>query len=178
MSTASATGTMPRPPRSAVFVTAIVLAVTALTALSSGVWWAVATNSESVSFATERDEALRVGRQAIINFNTLDHHDVQRGLDLWAQSSTGPLHEEVVKGRDANAARIAEGKSTTTAEVLDAAITELDVRAGKARMISVVKVTVTPEGQQPTEKRSRYQAELTREGQEWKLSALGPVSVG
>ncbi len=137
MSTADATDTRPRRSRTALLVASLVLAITAVTAGSYGVAWAVTANSQDVSSAAERDEALWVGRQAIINFNTLDHKDTMRGLDLWAASSTGPLHEEVVKGREANAKRIAEAKASTEAEVLDAAITELDMPAGKARMIAV-----------------------------------------
>lgn len=156
----------------------ISVVVAAAAALFFGVSWALAAGGGAAGYATARDEALQAGTQAVINFNTLDYHDVQRGLDRWAQSSTGPLHEEVVKGRQANAERITQAKTVTNAEVLSAGLTELNERAGKARMIAVVKVTVTPDGQPPTEKRSRYQAELTREGQEWKLSVLGPVPVG
>lgn len=178
MSTASATDTRARKP-TGLLVSVVLLVLCAAAALFFGVSWAVAANDESVGFAAQRDDALQSGQLAIINFNTLDYRDVQKGLDRWAQSSTGPLHEEVVKGRDANAAKIAEAKSSTSAKVLDAAMTELDDRAGKARMIAVVEVVVTQEGQpQPAKKQSRYQAELTREGTQWKLSGLGPVAVG
>lgn len=157
---------------------AILLAVTVVAAGGFGISWAVAATSESTSLAAQRDDALRAGGVAIANFNTLDYKHVQQGLDRWAQSSTGPLHDEVEKGRQANGKQITDAKATTKATVLDSAITQFDQNAGKARMISVVKVTVTPEGQPPTEKRSRYQADLTRVGEDWKLSALGPVAVG
>jgi Mce-associated membrane protein len=180
MSTANANDTGPRSAvRAVVLAAAVLLVASAATAVFYGVSWAVAGNDESLSFATHRDDALRAGEQEIINFNTLDYRDVQGGMNRWLASSTGALHDEVVQGRDANAARIAQAKSTTTARVLDAAITELDDRAGKASMIAVVQVTVTPQGQPPTQKYSRYQANLTRDAQQqWKLSALGPVSVG
>lgn len=178
MSTASATDTSSSQSRIGLLVAAGVLVLCAVAALFYGVSWAVDANDESVGYAAERDTALQAGQQAILNFNTLDYKDVQKGLNRWAESSTGPLHEEVVKGRDANAKRIADSKSSTTARVLDSAMTELDDRAGKARMIAVVEVQVTQEGQPPATKQSRYQAELTREGQQWKLSGLGPVAVG
>jgi Mce-associated membrane protein len=114
----------------------------------------------------------------IANFNTLDYHQVNQGLDRWAQSSTGQLHDEVEKGRQANAQRIVQAKASTKATVLDAALTQFDPQAGKARMIAVVKVDVTPEGQPPAEKRNRYQADLTRTPDGWKLASLGPVAVG
>ncbi|WP_258343678.1 hypothetical protein [Saccharopolyspora gregorii] len=161
-----------------VLVSGIALAVAVVAALVTGITWAVAASNGNAAYAAERDDALQAGTQAIINFNTLDFRDVQPGLDLWERSSTGPLHEDVVRGRQQYADSITQAKTVTKAEVLSAGLTELNDRAGKARMIAVVKVTVTPEGQQPAEKRSRYQAELTREGQDWKLSVLGPVAVG
>ena len=178
MTTASPAETSPRRSSTGLLLAAAVLVVCAATAVFYGVSWAVAANDESVGYAAQRDNALQAGQQAIVNFNTLDYRDVQRGLDRWAASSTGPLHEEVLKDREPSAAKIAEAQSTTTAKVLDSAVTELDDRAGKARMIAVVEVVVNQEGQQPTTKQSRYQAELTREGDQWKLSGLGPVAVG
>lgn len=177
MSTEQATTTRSLS-RVGTIVVSVLFALSLLAAGFFGVSWAVTANDESVSYAAERDEVLRVGNQGVINFNTLDHKNVERGLDRWAKSSTGALHEEVVRGRKANAERITKAKTKTEAEILDSAVTTLDDRAGKASMIAVVKVTVTQQGQQPAEKRSRYQAELTREGEQWKLSGLGPVSVG
>lgn len=159
-------------------VVSILLAVSVLTAGYFGTSWALAANDDSVSYATERDEALRVGSQAVINFNTLDYKELEHGLDLWEKSSTGVLHEEVVRGRKSNAEEIKKAKSTTEASILDAALTTLDQKAGKATMIVVVKIVVTPEGKKSVEKRNRYEAQLKREGQQWKLSGLGAVPVG
>ncbi len=180
MSTESSTEqqtTRARRPRG--FVVAVVLFVVCAAAAGGlGASWALAANDDSVAFAVERNQVMEDGRQAILNFNTLDHKDVQKGFDRWVASSTGPLREEVERGRDQNAQQIQQAKTSTEAEVVDAALTELDRRAGKAKMIAVVKVVQEREGQQPSEKRSRYEAELTREGEQWKLSGLGPVAVG
>jgi Mce-associated membrane protein len=164
--------------RTPVLLAATLLVACAASAVFYGVSWASAANDESIALAVERDQVLQAGQTAVINFNTLDHRNVGRGLDLWEASSTGPLHDEVVRGRQSSEARIKEARSSTHAQVLDSAVTALDQRAGKATMIAVVQVTVMPEGQPPAQKRSRYQAELNREGDEWKLSGLGPVPVG
>ncbi|GAA2809676.1 hypothetical protein [Saccharopolyspora taberi] len=168
----------PRPRRWGVVAASAALAASVIAAGVFGVSWASAANSDSTSFATERDNALEAGRQGVVNFHTLDYRDVQRGLDLWVESSTGPLRDEVQRGRQANAERIQQAKTVTEGKVLDAALTELDERAGKAMMIAVVEFTATPEGQQPAVKRTRYQVELTRDGDRWKLSNLGAVAVG
>ncbi len=173
------TDTSIRRARPAVIAVCVALVLSAGAALFFGVSWALAAGSQSVTYAQERDQVQRVGSQDVINFNTLDYRKVQQGLDLWVASSTGPLHDEVMQGRQANADKITQAKATTQAEVLDSAVTELDDRAGKARMIAVVRVTVTPDGQPPSVKRSRYQAELTRDGDgQWRLSGLSPVDVG
>jgi Mce-associated membrane protein len=167
-----------RPPVVTLVLLAVSLVACLVTGAFWGVSWALAANSSSADYAEARDAALRDGQSAIINFNTLDYRDVDRGLQRWEDNSTGALRDEVRQGRQNYATQIVQAKSNTTARVLDAGIVELDERAGKARMIAVVQVTVTIDGQQPTNKQDRYQAELTREGDKWKLNGLGIVPVG
>jgi Mce-associated membrane protein len=178
MSTAKAfSASLRRSPR-VVIVTAVAFVVSAIVAIFFGTSWALAANDPSIALAVARDTALQQGSQEIVNFNTLDYRKVQQGLTLWANSSTGTLHTEVEQGRATNAARITQAKTTTTAQVLTAGINQLNTNAGNATMIAVVNVTVTPAGQQPVQKRFRYQAALTRVGTQWKLSSLGQVAVG
>ncbi|MEV0701465.1 hypothetical protein AB0I53_26635 [Saccharopolyspora sp. NPDC050389] len=172
-------GTAGRKRPIAALVTGLtLLACGVVASLFFGVSWALAGNDSSVTRAEVRDAALRDGQSAIISFNSLDYRDVDGGLKRWEDNSAGPLRDEIRQGRQNYATQITQAKSSTTARVLDAGIVELDENAGKARMIAVVQVTVTIEGQQPTNKQDRYQAELTREGETWKLSGLGTVPVG
>lgn len=162
-------------PRLGVLVASVLFAVSLVTAGFYGVSWAIAAHSESLAFATQRDEALRVGSQAVVNLHTLDRGNLERGLDLWERSTAGPLHQEISRSREEKLAELRKANATSRAEVLDAALTSLDPEAGKAQMIAVVKVTITPQDGKPVTQRARYQTALTREGDEWKLSALGPV---
>ena len=66
----------------------------------------------------------------------------------------------------------------TTSKVLDAAVSELDDRAGTAELIAVVESTVTPDGGQKVTKINRYLTKLTRTDDGWKLSQLGPLRAG
>jgi Mce-associated membrane protein len=174
----SMTSERAKPRRLGLISSAALFAVSLVTCLVFGGAWALATNDAGIERARVRDEALQAGRTAIVNFNTLDYRDVERGLDRWEKYSTGPLRDEIRNGRRDYATQITQAKSTTTAEVLDAGLVELDEAAGKAKMIAVVQVEVSLEGQQPSVKRDRYSAELTREGDTWKLSAIGTVPVG
>ncbi|MCG5120325.1 hypothetical protein MA546_16385, partial [Streptomyces sp. T7(2022)] len=58
------------------------------------------------------------------------------------------------------------------------AVTELDDRAGRARVLVALRVTVKAPGAEKTDKDSRMLGELTRTGGGWKLSALGQAPVG
>jgi Mce-associated membrane protein len=160
------------------FVAAGLFVASAAVAVFSGVSWALAAHDPSVARAAVRDQALQAGRQEIINLNTLDFTKVDQGLNLWEASSTGAFRNELQQDRNATASRITQAKTTTTAQVTDAGITQLDDQANTATVIAVVNLTVTQQGQQPVQKTVRYQAQLAREGPQWKISSLGDVPAG
>jgi Mce-associated membrane protein len=112
------------------------------------------------------------------NFNTLDYRKVSQGLNLWEQSSTGTLHDEIAAGRAQFIRQIQQTKTVTTARILDGALTSLNARAGTASLIVAVQITVTPASGSPVTKQSRLAGRLTRVQGGWKLSALGQVPVG
>jgi Mce-associated membrane protein len=173
-----------RPPKPAaatsdtstvVRVLALLTALAALAALFFGVRWGLAATDDGLELAETRDVVLADARQAAINLNTLDHRDVEGGLDLWEQSSTGTVLEEFRTNREQYAQFVAESGRVTEATVTDAAVAELDTRAGTARVLIGVDVQVTPEGQEPVLTRQRLQLEMTRTDQGWKVSQLAPV---
>ncbi|MFD7653857.1 nuclear transport factor 2 family protein [Actinosynnema sp. NPDC059797] len=159
-------------------VAAVLAVLAAGYAVWAGVSWWSTSSDESAAFSRERDEVLRVGQVGVVNFTTLDYRKVDEDLDRWLESSTGELRSEIESGRDGRKQQIADARTVTTSRVLDAAVTELDSRAGKAHLIAVVETTVTPEGGQAVKKVNRYQTDLTRTDAGWKLSALGPVAAG
>lgn len=159
-------------------VAAVLAVLAAGYAVWAGVSWWSASSDESVEFSREREEVLRVGQVGIANFTTLDYKKVDEDLDRWLDTSTGELRSEVEGDRASRKKQIEDAKTVTVSRVLDAAVTELDARAGKAHLIAVVETTVTPEGGQAVKKVNRYQTNLVRTDAGWKLSALGPVAAG
>ncbi|GAA2273832.1 membrane protein [Streptomyces ruber] len=164
-------------------VSTVSLALTlALVAGGFAAWagwdWYDAAHDDSAAYATQRDEALAAAEQAVQNLNTLDHRSVDRGLDLWESSTTGELHDQLVSGRAEFTEQVKEARTVTTARVLSGAVTELDDRAGRARVLVALRVTVEAPGDARTDKDSRMLGELTRTGGRWKLSALGQAPVG
>jgi len=159
--------------------TALVLAVlAALFAAWSGWSWYRASTAGPPPDAQLRDRVLQAGEQAVQNFNTLDYRKVAAGLALWEQSSTGPLHTEIIKGRTQFEQQIQQTKTITTARILDGALTALNPRAGTASIIVAVQITVTPANGSPVTKQSRLVGTLAKTASGWKLSQLGQLPVG
>lgn len=164
--------TRPRTVRRALTVA---FALATLAAVVLAVLWVLTLTSLSLALARDRDAVLVDAKQAAINLNTLDYRNVDAGLDLWQQSSTGAVLAEFQQNRDQYAKLVQDSKRTTVATVPDAAVTELDEHAGVARVLVAVDVTVTPEGQPAAVTRQRLQMEMTRTPDGWKVSKLSPV---
>jgi Mce-associated membrane protein len=139
-------------------------------------WWSAA-HDDSLRYSHTRDEVLRTAEQAIQNLNTLDYRTAESGIDLWVESTTGALRDQLNQGRQNFLTQIQKAKTITTAKILDGAVTELDDRAGKASVIVAIELTVTPATGRPTTKRERLAGQLTRTGSTWKLSSIGQVPV-
>ena len=165
-------------PRRLLVLSALVLALVAAGAAGWTGWsWWSAAHDDSLRYSHTRDEVLRTAGQAIQNLNTLDYRTAESGIDLWIQSTTGTLHDQLNQGRQNFLTQIRKAKTTTTAKILDGAVTELDDRAGKASVIVAIELTVTPATGRPTTKRERLAGQLTRTGSTWKLSSIGQVPV-
>ncbi|MFJ3815979.1 nuclear transport factor 2 family protein [Streptomyces sp. NPDC090056] len=164
--------------RPALAVALVLTLVAGAFAAWAGRDWYAAAHDDSAAYAVQRDRALAAGEQAVQNLNTLDHRRVDQGLDLWESSTTGELHKQLVDGRTEFAGQVKTAKTVTTARVLSGAVTELDDRAGRARLLVALRVTVTTPDSKSTDKDSRMLGELTRTDGQWKLSALGQAPVG
>lgn len=143
----------------------------------SGWSWHSASHAPALAAGRARDEVLQAGEQAVQNFNTLDYRKVAQGLSLWEQSSTGGLRAQIVAGHAQFEQQIRQARTVTTAKILDAALTALNVRAGTASIIAAVQITVTAPHGSPVVKQSRQEGSLTRTPTGWKLSALGQAPV-
>ncbi|WP_438290254.1 hypothetical protein [Streptomyces sp. HUAS TT7] len=162
----------------------LLIAAMVLTLLAGGfaVWagwsWYGAAHDDSAAYAASRDKVLAAGEQAVQNLSTLDHKDLAHGLDMWQDSTTGDLHQQLADGRSEFEKQVRQAQTVTTAKVLDGAVTELDDRAGRARVMVALRITVQAPKEKPAAKDSRMLGELTRTPAGWKLNALGQAPVG
>jgi Mce-associated membrane protein len=156
----------------------VAVALAAVLAAWAGTSWYAAADDDAADFAASRDDALAAARQAVTNLNTLDHRELDEGLDRWEASATGELLTQLRQGRDGFEKEVRKAETVTTAEVLSAALTELDDRAGRADVLVAVRITVAAPGEKPQAKESRMLGEVTRTGDGRKLSALGQAPAG
>jgi len=133
---------------------------------------------DSLSYAKARDAVLDAGRQEITRLNTVDTAHLDRDLGRWLDATTGPLHDQLSRSRAADTAALKSAGTSTAGTVTDAAVTELDTRAGTAKVIATLQVRVTPHSGSTTTDRKRFEANLSRTGSAWKLTALTAVPLG
>jgi Mce-associated membrane protein len=123
-------------------------------------------------------QVLEQGERDVQNFNTLSYTSLAQGLANWQNASTGTLRSETTSGWSSFAKQVSKLKTTSTATILDAALTSLDSQKGSAGIIVALQVTVTPAKGSAATKRSRLEGTLTRTSSGWKLSSLAEVPVG
>ena len=139
-------------------VAALIFAVVAVSS-----WWR-ADHDSSIGFAKTRDAVALAARQDIVVLNTMDYRKIDAGLQNWLGASAGTMHDQLSQVSAADKSTIIAAKSVTSGKVLDAAVTQLDDRAGNATVIATVEVTVNVASGKSTVKRNRYSATLARVG--------------
>ncbi|SEG17585.1 Mce-associated membrane protein [Thermomonospora echinospora] len=133
---------------------------------------------EAVDFGKTRDEVLAAGRQAVADLNTMDATQVDQSLRRWLDASTGPLREELTRARDRNRQQVQQSRTSARGTVTDAAVLQLDPRAGTAQLIAMVRVEITPaSGAGASTDRKRFEAGLARTPDGWKLRSLTAIPV-
>jgi Mce-associated membrane protein len=149
-----------------------------------GAWSYAGTRGDgALSYGKARDAALADGRRDIARLNTVDARHAAGDLDAWLEVTTGPLHDRMSSTHTADTATVRQAGTSATGTVTDAAVTELDARAGTAKLIATVEVRRTPSSgtaatTTTTTDRQRFEADLSRTPAGWKLTALTAVPVG
>ncbi|AUG81167.1 hypothetical protein CFP65_6514 [Kitasatospora sp. MMS16-BH015] len=153
--------------------------------VASAVFCAVATvtyqqarSSEALAYGRARDAALADARQGLARLNTVQAATVEGSLQSWLSATTGPLHEQLQRTGGADATTLRQAGASARGTVTEAALTELDTRAGTARLIATVTVELTPKSGAPSTDRKRFEAGLARTPDGWKITSLTAVPVG
>lgn len=159
-------------------VAAALLALTVLVAGWSGTMWLRAANDDGLAIAGGRDAALAAGREQVATLNSLDHNRVDEDIARWQEVTTGALRDELARTDDETRKTLRDHATVTNGKVLDAGVSEYDERAGTARMLVSLEITVARGGAAPATNRNRFTAALARTDAGWKVSALDQVPIG
>jgi Mce-associated membrane protein len=161
-----------------VHVAVAVLAMAVVFAGWAGWTWLRVSGDDSLDYTAARDDALREGRQHVAELTSLDYHDVDKGIARWLEVSTGPLHDQLASTGEQTRNTLRQNATVATGAVLDAAVSELDQRAGTARLLVSVEITQAKDGTPASAKRNRFVAALAHTDTGWKVSALDQVPLG
>jgi len=175
--------TAPRPADRITFATRVAAVVAGLGLVAVvvfGVMWWTAANGSAAKTAAARDDALASARQIAVNLQSLDYTTVDKGLANWEASATGPLLDEFKKNQQQYADQIRKVQTTTKAKLVDAALSDIDVAAGKAKAVAAVDVTTTQTvngaPSLPITKQVRIQLDLVRTPDAgWKAAAASAI---
>jgi Mce-associated membrane protein len=157
-------------------VAALVVAV-AFAGWAGFSWWRAA-DDDALRYAQARDDVLAAGRAHVTLVTTLDYHDIDGGIAGWLKVSTGPLREELSHTDERTKTTLREAGTVATGRVLDAAVSELDERAGTAKLLVSVEIATQQKDGATATKRNRFVVGMSRLDGEWKLSALDQVPLG
>lgn len=127
--------------------------------------------------ASTRDEVSRTAVRDLALLNSIDPKVAELDLTHWLDVATGPFYDALKRDMPDARARFAKQKSASHGKVTALAVTKLDRSGGQATVIASVRVFTDPTGEaaQGTEQRKRYEADLRRVGDVWKISALKPL---
>lgn len=156
---------------------AAVVAAFAFAGWAGWTWWQAGTD-ESIEYAQTRDDVLATARSHVTRLTTLDTSDVDGSIRSWLDVSTGALRDELAATDQATRETLRESGTVATGRVLDAAVSELNLHAGTAKLLVSVEISTTKDGGTPATKRNRFVAALSRTDHGWQLSALDQVPLG
>ncbi|MHA4815811.1 hypothetical protein ACXZ65_15810 [Streptomyces aculeolatus] len=139
--------------------------------------YADAATRDDLDFARERDRVLAAGQEHIGTLNSIDGADPDAGLARWQDATTGQLHEDLRRSRAASADAFERAGITARATVTEAAVTELDTRAGTAKALATLRVETSGGAEGTRTDRKRYEAGLERTADGWKIASLTAITV-
>lgn len=164
-------------------VMVVLSALFALAGIGAAGWygytWYNAAAGTSAEAVDARDNALRAARQLAETLQTINPTRADEGLDAWEAAATGDLLAQLRRDRGKNLDQIKKAPSTSSADVVETALTDLDVSAGTATAITAMDVTqstlVNDNPGPPTVRQLRVRLTLKLTDSGWKASSTALI---
>jgi Mce-associated membrane protein len=152
--------------RRAALSAGLVAATVLTTALSA--WSAVELSGQRAA-EQRRQDVLAAARQSALNFTSLDYRHYDRDSGNVLRGATGDFKKQFAAQTEQLTALVAENKSVSEGQVLEAGIVRSDARSARVLVVADSKVTNTavPDGEART---YRLQLDLVLEDGHWLTS--------
>ncbi|MFD4254749.1 hypothetical protein [Amycolatopsis thermoflava] len=155
--------------------TAALAAAALIVAGIFGVQWWVASADDNLALAQARDDVVKAGNAAVKAYTELDYTNPDAYFAQQKAVSTQDLVDQITASEQNYRQAMAAAKTKVTTTVQDIGVEELDLHGGKASFLAAISTLVAQEGAQPAAKPLRLEVQMTRVGDEWKVSGIGSV---
>lgn len=153
-----------------ILVSAAVLSV--LAALFTGYSWWRAASDDSAARGRERDAVLSAAGPELVTLNTIDYRSAGADVDRWIAATTGQYGKDLSGDRQLQIDRASSSRTVSSASLVQAAVTEVDVSRGTARLLAVLDVRVSTGGGAVSPRLNRLTVDVLRSTDGWKISGV------
>jgi Mce-associated membrane protein len=153
-----------------VLVAAAVLSVLAAS-VTGYAWWRAAADDSSAR-GRERDAVLAAAGPELVTLNTIDYRSAGADVDRWIAATTGQYGKDLAGDRQVQIDRATTARTVSSASLVQAAVTEIDVSAGKARLLAVLDVRVSTGGGAVSPRLNRLTVDVSRSVSGWKIAGV------
>ncbi|MCR6490445.1 hypothetical protein M8542_47335 [Amycolatopsis sp. OK19-0408] len=151
-------------------VVAAVLSV--LAALYTGYSWWRAASDDSSARGRERDSVLAAAGPELVTLNTIDYRSAGADVDRWIAATTGQYGRDLAGDRQLQIDRASSSRTVSSASLVQAAVTEIDVSRGTARLLAVLDVRVSTGGGAVSPRLNRLTVDVSRSSDGWKVAGV------
>jgi Mce-associated membrane protein len=167
-------------PMRIVLILSVLLAVAGVGAAGWYGWqWHDAAGGGSADAQQDRDGALKAARQLAVTLQTINPNRPEEGLDSWEAAATGDLLDQLRRDRTKYLDQLKKSPSTSSASVLETALSDLDTSSGTATAITALDVTqsavVGDNLAAPTTRQLRVKLTLKKTEAGWKASSTSII---
>jgi Mce-associated membrane protein len=158
-----------------VLATAGLSAAALIVAAVFGIQWWVAAGNDNLALAQAREQVVRDGGVAVKAYTELDYTNPDAYFQKVLAVSTSDMQNLMKNSEQSYRQSMTDAKTKVTTTVQDIGVEELDDHGGKASFLAAVSTLVTVGTQQPVAKPLRLEVQMTRVGQDWKVSGISSV---
>ncbi|WAL65163.1 hypothetical protein ORV05_30300 [Amycolatopsis cynarae] len=142
-----------------------------------GIQWWVASSDDNLPLAQARDEVVREAGIAVRAYTEMDYRNLDAFFQKQIDVSAPEMQNQIKNIEQTYRQAMTDAKTQVTTTVQEVGVEELNEHEGKASLLAAISTLVTKEGQQQVAKPLRLEVQMTRVGQDWKVSSIGSVPV-